>query len=364
MTLPPFHVVAPSASADGYGYSAERLIIEAVERHGADIRFVSHDWQDRRYTDPALLGLEGGEHELGQRELAVVYFLPFAFQRFRARVTLGMTMWETTRIPDIWLHGCDSTDGLIVPSEFCRRVFAERVSVPVRTIPLGVDTAFYRPVVREPGRRFVFLMAGLLHYRKGVEFALRAFREEFRPEEPVQLVLKTRRGFLDTGSEAIPADGRVQVIDEDYTREQMRGLYRHADCLLAPSRGEAVGLTPREAMATALPVILTDWGGLAEIANPLFTYPTAIDGLETAPNDCSSYGAGVAGNGDIGQFCRPSVPELRRAMRHVYEHPDQAYRKGLEAAKWMAAEWSWDRCAGKWLDAIGELHELASTPFV
>jgi glycosyltransferase involved in cell wall biosynthesis len=353
----PFSMVAPLVGADGYGQSAERLILAATDL-GADVQFIAYDWQERQFADPALLALEVPEISIGLRELVVIYFLPYAVSRFAslAKRAVLMTMFETDSIPQAWIPCCNGAHAVIVPSEFCRDAFQPHLAVPVEVVPLGVDTDFFEPVVRSErdDRAFTFLMAGLLHYRKGAEFAVRALQEEFNSSSDVRLILKTRRGFLDVG-DADLQDPRIEVIDADYTREQMRALYRDADCFLAPSRGEAAGLTPREAMATALPTILTEWSGLAEIADNRYAYPVEVEGLEPAPPRCSSYDAGVAGNLPIGNFARPSAESLRQQMRSVYEHRDAAHARGLRAAQWMARDWNWRVCAQRWLDVLGRL---------
>lgn len=362
-TLPPFTLVAPLTAADGYGSSAEALW-RAAQQH-AQISYVAHDWQDDTFTDD-LLKRRLVEWESAPKELVVPYFLPFAFSRFRGRVTVGMTMFETDDFPPFWTGLCNSVDGLIVPSEHCRRAFAKRVEVPIKVVPFGVDTAFFTPAdtpLKGYGD-FWFFMAGMLHYRKGAEFAVRAFREEFPREPDVRLLLKTRGhrggpGFLDVGGESID-DPRIIVSDEAYTRAEMRQLYRDMDCLVAPSRGEASGLVPRECMACGTPVIVTDWGGLSEIADPAHTYATGIDGLEPAPLECSSYSHGVAGSEPIGNFCVPSVTELRAAMRRAYEDREANREMGERAAAAMHANWSWNHCAGLWLNALSEIYEGAS----
>jgi glycosyltransferase involved in cell wall biosynthesis len=345
----PFSVVAPLASADGYGVSAERMVLAATEL-GEDIEFVSHDWQDPRFTEQAMLDLRAPAIT---RDVVVVHFLPFAFTRFRAAVTIGSTMFETDAMPPFWIPCCNATQGIIVPSEHCQRAFQPQLDVPVEVVPLGVDTDFYKPVVRDEPESFTFLMAGLLHYRKGAEFAVRAFLDEF-DEDDVRLVLKTRTHFLDVGEEPLD-DSRITVIREDYTREQMRALYGFADCFLAPSRGEASGLTPREAMATGLPTIVTSWGGLAEIADDRYSFPVEVECLEPAPPQCSSYDANVAGRQPIGNFARPSVESLRQQMRSVYEHRAAANARGLRGAQWMLRDWNWGKCAVRWLDVIEKL---------
>lgn len=360
--MEPFSMVAPTASADGYGCSAEALILAAVKEHGADIAFIEHDWRDSRFSDPEFLALRVNDHPMNYREVMVVYFLPFALARFRSTITIGMSMWETDRLPTSWAACAHlANGGWIVPSEHSRQVFKPWVSAPVEVVPFGTDTSFYTlpPVDVRRGANddnCRFLMSGLLHYRKGLDFALEAFRKEFTGSERVSLTLKTRKGFLDAQTEYETLnDPRIKVIDADYDREQMRRLYWTHDCLLAPSRGEGSGLTPRDAMSTGLPVIMTDWSGLAEIADPRYSYPISVAELEPAPRECSSYHPGIVGTGNIGNFARPNVQELREAMREVYENPTGARMRGLAAADWMRRQWTWEHCAWLWLRALERL---------
>lgn len=363
LLLEPFTFVAPTCSADGYGYSAEALTMAAVREWEAEFDFVQFPWVDHKFNDPEFRDLWKDESYVGLRDTCVLYFLPHQLPRFRGRVrTFNMTMWETTRMPDLWTGLVQRyADGMIVPSQHCHDVFQERVDCPIEVVPFGTDTklfTFYERE-REPEAPFTFLMSGLLHYRKGLDFALRAFREEFLPGEQVRLWLKTRINFLDVGDQhSVLADPRVRIIDSDYPREQMVQLYHEADCLLAPSRGEGSGLTPRDALATGLPVILHDWSGLKELADPRYTWPVSTEALERAPLDNTSYGEGVTGGGDIGYFGRPSISELRAAMREVFEDRQAAYKRGRAAAGWMRREWSWEACSFRWLSAVGRLVEL------
>lgn len=355
MLTEPIGFVAPTASADGYGTSAEYLGLAAV-RAGADVELIEYDWRDTRFADSEWLARRVPEG--AEQRVRVVYFLPYALARFQAPVLISMTMFETDRMPPKWAALVNHfATGMIVPTEFGRDVFQQAVDVPVKVVPFGTDATLYRYLGRGLERRpWVFLMAGSLHYRKGVEFALQAFREEFSDGEDVRLWLKTRMHHLDAGPETETlTDSRVSVIDFDYSREEMVNLYHSADVFLAPSRGEGSGLTPRDAMSTGLPVIATDWSGLSEICDERYGYPIPIDCLERAPVDCSSYSAGVTGGGCIGNFARPSVAAIREAMRESYEDRADARERGRKAAWWMRTDWTWGRCAQKWLDAIEEL---------
>lgn len=56
-------------------------------------------------------------------------------------------------------------------------------------------------------------------------------------------------------------------------------LYKSADALVIPTRGEGWGRPQMEAMAMELPVISTNWSGLTAFLNDETGYPISIEGL-------------------------------------------------------------------------------------
>ena len=156
---------------------------------------------------------------------------------------------------------CSGNHALIVPSEFCRQVFGEKLDMPIEVVPLGVNPVHFPELDRPERDEFTFLMVGTLSGRKGADIAVDAFESEFAPGEPVRLLLKTMAGVLELGSQrSEPSDPRIEVIDSNISRSELLRLYGSADCLVSCSRGEASGLTPREAMSTGIPAIVTKWG--------------------------------------------------------------------------------------------------------
>jgi glycosyltransferase involved in cell wall biosynthesis len=348
---PTFSFVASLDSSGGYGYSAEELALAAA-RQGAQIGWVVLSTIDDRFTAPAVRALEIPRHQHEEYEVMVIYAAPYSWTALRAPITLGMTMFETTELPDSWVPQCEATDGLIVPSEFNREVFSQKLSVPIEVVPLGVNPQHYPELERPEPQIFTFLMAGGLSPRKAPDIAVRAFEQEFRRHEAVRLVLKAYRNTLDWNG-YLPTDPRIHVIDGDADRRRMLELYRSADCLVACSRGEASGLTPREAMSTGIPAIVTNWGGLRELANPDCAFVLETEGEEPAFG--ASFPFGVTGGSPIGRFASPSVDHLAELMRRAYEDRDATRAMGRRAAAWMRAEWTYDRSAQKWLEATTRL---------
>jgi glycosyltransferase involved in cell wall biosynthesis len=110
----------------------------------------------------------------------------------------------------------------------------------------------------------------------------------------------------------------------------MYELYKSADCFVFPSKGEGYGLPPREAMATGLPVIMTEYGSLIERVDPCTYYPIPVIMMEKV--DYPTKNLISLENEDLGEWAVPDMYELRRMMRKVYNNKSEAKQRGKMAA--------------------------------
>lgn len=136
------------------------------------------------------------------------------------------------------------------------------------TIPNGVDTTLFAPVPAGPKRTFTIVCVARLIERKGQHHLLEAFAGlRAGCAQPLRLT------FVGTG-DAEPRlrelAGSLQVSDAVtfkgfVSREQMPLVYREADVFVLPSQQEGMSIALLEAMASGLPVVVTDTGGTAEL---------------------------------------------------------------------------------------------------
>lgn len=207
------------------------------------------------------------------------------------------------------------------------RLESVEVSTPSRAVvfPLGIDLSeFDAPAdagllsARFPalkGRPFVLFLSRL-HPVKGIELLLRAFALLPRAQRPAAdpVLVVTGEGSSDYAASlrrlAESPDLRDRVVFTGFLgREERLAALAGAACLIQPSLSESFGLAVVEALASGLPVVLTQ--GVA---------------LHT---DVTKHGAGIA--------VRPVPHELSSAMRTLLE--DRALRESMgERARRLAWE--------------------------
>ena len=78
---------------------------------------------------------------------------------------------------------------------------------------------------------------------------------------------------------------KVVVLEPGLSQRSLEALYRRADVLAMPTRGEGWGRPHVEAMASGTPVIATNWSGPTAFLTESNGYPLSIDGLELVGGD-------------------------------------------------------------------------------
>src|SRR5581483_8041676 len=196
---------------------------------------------------------------------------PQMFTKNESEYRIGYTMVENTRVGQKWVAWCNEMDAIFVPSPYLIEVFSgSGVNVPIKTVKQGVDSRKFPYVNRKKKKKFVFGSIGYMDEKKNWKDLVQAFCSEFEPFEPVELWIKNSNKYFE---HMAFNDRRVRIINDNYSFEQISKLYSFFDCFVFPSHAEGSGLPPREAMATGLPTILTNWSGLEEICNPDYNYP-------------------------------------------------------------------------------------------
>lgn len=207
----------------------------------------------------------------------------------------------------------------IVTSEAARASLQEIGLAGAHLMPLGVDTETFCPERRDPAWRrevgaphgaVVALYLGRLSTEKNLDVVVRAL-----PELAARGVFVVLMGEGHQRERllvlAARHPGRLRVLPFEPDRGRVARAYASADLFLAPCPYETFGLAALEAMASGLPVVGANQGGMGEL-------------LREAPG-AQRFDAG-----------RPDelVTAVQRCPLHVG-------RSGIR--EWVIARYSWDR---------------------
>ncbi len=331
----------------GSGYAQENLmIVSALLNAGKAVRIdpmgPQHD-SGNLLTKQMRLALEFAK--LQSIELTRgVYFQSMPAHDFQtnlhARHLVGRTMFETDRIPDGWAEKCNAMNEVWVPSSFNFETFV-RAGVDDRKLRImqeGEDTTLFHPLnqpFRIPGSRgFNFLSVFQWTQRKGPDVLLKAYVNEFSPDEDVALILRCY-GRSGPDSDLLPQllyyieralgvplekTPPILLIPGFIPNQDLPRLYTSADCFVLPTRGEGWGRPYVEALCSEMPVIATRWSGQMDFLNDANSY--LID-YKLAPTPSDTDAEVFAGH----LWAEPDVDHLRSLMRHVYTHRAEAKEK-------------------------------------
>ena len=339
--------IGPAYSAGGYG-NVSRNYLLGLKEVGFPVKFINYGPDDRALLEPEVVYHldELSKTEPGQYPVVIIHYIPSLYPLVKYNnipYRIGMTIFETDRIPPEWVEPCNSMDEIWVPSEFNVETFS-RAGVErskLRIIPYSVDTDFFKPVEdRFPlkgDKGFVFLYVCMFGWRKGVDLLLRAYLEEFSRDEDVMLVLKLSYMDNKTGK-TIPADKdfvlslvsqnidisskslpEFEVLGEPLTQKQLRALYNSCDLYISTDRANGWGMPCMEVMAMGKPAATIDWSGSTQFMkehNSLLIKPTGnlIDVDPRLSGEHSIY----SGH----KWAEVKVDEVRRVMRFAYENRD------------------------------------------
>lgn len=198
----------------------------------------------------------------------------------QAGLSLALVAWEESRLPPPMAAAIsDGYDAVLATSAFTAKALIDSgVTIPVASIGQPPDLAAFAALpgpARRAGEPFTFLHVSSGFPRKGLGVLLAAWARAFKADDPVRLVIKT---FPNPDSEAVaqmaaiwprlPDCAAVEVIYRDLDEAALLDLYRRADALVSPSRGEGYNLPAIEAMAAGVPLIVTGHGGHLDFCGP------------------------------------------------------------------------------------------------
>ena len=237
--------------------------------------------------------------------------------------------------PELTRHAADFQE-VWAPSRFVGRAMRNCLSIPVIDMLPGIQLPAFAELPRKhfglPSDRFLFFfmfdMCSVME-RKNPLALIRAYKQAFRGDDAVSLVIKVSRGEWDRenlGRLRRAADeAGVRIIDAVLPREEVCALMKCCDCYTSLHRSEGFGLTMAEAMLMGKPVIATGYSGNVDFMTPGNSLLVEHERVPITA-DLPYYKKGSI-------WAEPSVSHAAACLRWVYDHKDEAAALGLRGQR-------------------------------
>lgn len=288
------------------------------------------------------------------------YFYPLSGLRRRPGVArVAVWFWELESAPASWKSHARHLEEIWAPTRFIARALEPVLPKPVVWMPPGLSLPSFEPRPRETFnlRQDEFVFLSMFDMTSGLErknpfAAIEAFRQAFRPNEPVRLVLKTSRGSYDRDrfarlQDLARAAGRVTVLDAILSRPDTLALMANADAYVSLHRSEGFGLTLAESMLLGKPVVATGYSGNMDFMTAKNSY--LVDYYMTPiTDDLQTYGRGFC-------WAEPSVEHAAQQMRSIYDDRARTMTVGQRARADVQRTLDPGAAGQRMLDRLGEI---------
>ena len=278
--------------------------------------------------------------------------------------------WEFGTVPAAWVDLIrERVDEVWTPSEAARRMYVDSGVHPdlVRVVPNGVDLERFSPDgparPRPTAKTMLFLFVGGTTHRKGIDVLLEAWGRAFTAADDVCLAVKAfGDATLYRGQRPEEAFERLRsrpdapelvLLDEELPFDELPALYRSADVLVQPYRGEGFCLPALEALACGVPTIVTAGGPTDDFASDACAWRIPARRVPLAADALGSDELRLAREGHL---LEPDVDALVAALREAAA-PAARDAKAAEARA-HAERFSWSAAGSA---ARTRLDELAGT---
>jgi glycosyltransferase involved in cell wall biosynthesis len=334
----------------GVGESS-RAFYHAVKETGLPSAAINIQSGDQRNSDDSA-------GEFSERNPYSVNLMTFSFDYarrfyrdrgkrfFESKKNVALWYWELESFPPRWHSAFDYYDEIWVASEFCRTALAAVSPIPIHkmTYPLYLGSPAQPDRARfslcEDDYVFLFSFDFLSTLaRKNPLGLITAFRDAFRPDDDVTLVLKSINSGHDPDGKRLvqlAIEGlKVKWIDDHLSGVEMRSLFASADAYVSLHRSEGLGLGMAQAMSLGKPVIATGYSGNLEFMNEGNSLLVKYDQIELDRDYGSVTKPSAYEKGSF--WAEPDLAHAAEQMRRLFENRDRGAEVGARGCEEIRA---------------------------
>jgi len=285
----------------------------------------------------------------------------------------GFLVWEGDKIPSDWINyiSDERIDGIFVPSTHVKKAVLKSCkykhimrdytpAAPVITMDAGlflknkihIVSHGYDPTKIFPlnikHKKFSFIAnkgwSQGMSDRGGIQFAIKAFANEFSKKENVCLKIKINTSYNPPGwnLEAelkklnLPKNRpMIYTVTSMLNDKAMNKFYNDGDIFISTSMAEGFNLPCLEAMGCNLCVIATNFGGQTDFVNK-------NNGYLLTKGKLGHYSKEISYE-DV-YWKKPNISEIQKTMRHCFTHQKEVKMKA-EKAFVTASRLTWRQTA-------------------
>ena len=368
--------ISPIMSPSGYA-NVNRNLVVALTKLGVKVNLVNQTTWDALVIqdEPNQDILENCLRNKFNLDYPVVYYTtPHNWNVLKvpgSKYDIVGSMFEVDRIPKEWVTVSQSVKEFWIPSIFnLETYYHSGVDISkLHVMPLGVDTEFYYhttpDTIIKNKRAFSFILLSQWTYRKGFDVLIKAFTEEFKKEEKVCLIIKTYQADYSERCNNIVRNELKSYIGKQphapillyfgqLSPEELRSFYNTGSCFVMPTRGEGWNLPLIEAMACEVPTIVTNWSAHQMFATDMTSYLIDCKLIDTESNRLSW----IFGGYKDSLCAEPNVEHLKKLMRYVYSHQDEAKQKAKVGRQVLQTNFTWEKAARNIIKRLEEIQCL------
>lgn len=260
----------------------------------------------------------------------------------RGKYNIAYWAWELPEFPDAWVQHCVHFDEIWAPSRFAAEAIAQKVPLPVLTMPHAISftrpQGGFRRKYGLPEDKFLFLfLYDLNSYseRKNPAAVIEAFRRSGLAGHGAALVIKVHNvprnpADFERLREATASLPGTTLITQTLARSEIYELESACDCFVSLHRAEGFGLALAECMYLGKPVIATDWSGTTDFIRPGNACPVRATPV-TLDRSHGPYGKGQT-------WAEPDADHAAWWMRQLHGDATLARTIGVAARASIEAE--------------------------
>ena len=263
-------------------------------------------------------------------------FRPYKSVPAESAIKVCYSMFESTGLPEEWVTIInDNFDGVLVPDKWLIDVYKNcGVVKPLRVLPLACDLKQFlaQPLKQQANSIFTCGISATALARKNILGVINAFQLAFPKEnELVKLKIHGRSGAeseIQRIKQAIAGDKRIEIIFEAISDEDYLNFMTSLDAYIMLSMGEGFSVTPREAMALGLPIILSNNTAHTTICESGLVMP--VPTLREVPAWYEIF------NRNYGSFFVPDAIKASGFMKQMYNNRATLYSDASKRRAWSA----------------------------